>query len=477
MQTIKRNYILQLCYQVLNMVLPFVTSPYISRVLGAENLGIYSYTFSIANLFVLFINLGIEKYGTRAIAIRKNNKNDLEQTFSELLFLKCIIGVFVTLTYFGAVVLIFDYKIYFVIQGALLISSILDINWFFFGIEQFKITVTRNFIFKITSVILVFLFVKTKEDLVIYCIIMSLGTALSQTAVWSVLRKYIRIKRVSLCQIASHLKPLIILFVAILAQSAYTYIDKIMIGTLSSMTHLGFCENAYKVIAFPMGVITSFGMVMLPRMSILFENDSSLADLYLQKSMYIISILSIGMAAGMFGIGEDFAVLFWGQSFATSGTIIKIIAPMVVFMAMADVLRNQLLIPKARDKDYTIAVIVGAMVNLLSNYLLIPRYESYGAAIGSVISYFFILVYQIIATRKELHYISFFIDMLPYSINATLMVLVLRFVSIAINNHLSWFTLLIKILVGVVVYCALSIIWLIIKKDPLLKMINNKPRK
>ena len=165
MENIKINYIMQVSYQILNMCLPFITSPYISRILGAEQLGIYSYTYSIANVFILFINLGVEKYGSRTIAEIKDNKTLLNKVFSELLFLRIFLGSITCIIYLVAIIFFFDYKEFFIIQGLLLISAILDINWFFFGMEKFKITVTKNFLIKLGTVSSIFLFVKAKQDL------------------------------------------------------------------------------------------------------------------------------------------------------------------------------------------------------------------------------------------------------------------------------------------------------------------------
>ena len=157
MESVKKNYIFQVSYQILNMLLPFVTSPYISRILGAENLGIYSYTYSVANIFILFINLGIEKYGSRMIAAAKENKNFLNKVFSELLILKIILGILVTVLYLIINHFILKYKLLFGIQTFLLLGATIDINWFFWGIEKFKITVIRNFVFKLCTVLCVFL--------------------------------------------------------------------------------------------------------------------------------------------------------------------------------------------------------------------------------------------------------------------------------------------------------------------------------
>lgn len=460
MESVKKNYAFQMSYQILNMFLPFVTSPYISRILGAENLGIYSYTYSIANIFILFINLGIEKYGSRMIAAAKGDKNYLSTVFSELLMLKIILGILVTILYFIINYFCFKHKLLFGIQTFLLLGAIIDINWFFWGIEKFKITVIRNFIFKLCTVIFVFLFVRSSDDLWIYITIMALGTLISQSLVWFFLHQYVSIKKIKFSNSFVHLKPLMILFTGILAQSAYTYIDKIMLGALGSMEQLGFCDNAYKIVSFPMGMITSLGVVMLPRMTMLYSNHSlEKASKYISYSMHFVLILAFGMAGGMAAIGKDFSIIFWGEPFAMSGKIVAVISPIVLFMSWSDVVRNQYLIPKGLDKEYTTAIIFGAIINVVFNALLIPKIGAFGAAIGTILSYFSIAAYQTYVTRKELPYRQFMQMIVPLFIFSLIMFFCVNAFKKWYNN-ISIISIIMQVCVGIVVYGILVLVYL-----------------
>lgn len=459
MYNIKKNYLLQVSYQILNMCLPFLTSPYISRILGADNLGIYSYTFSIANFFALFINLGIIKYGSRTIAEVKYDGQRINQVFTELLIMKVILGAIVILLYYGCVFFFFPYKIFFAIQGLVLFASVFDINWFFFGIEKFKITVTRNFIIKLITVTCIFLFVQSRGDLLRYVLIMTIGTTISESIIWVALFKYVKIVKIKIMNVKKHIKPMLILFIAVLAQSAYTYIDKIMIGSLGSMEQLGYCDNAYKIIAFPMGLISSLGVVMLPRMTILYcDKNETEAMMMIRNSMRFVMLIACPLVAGLSAVGEIFSVVFWGIEFKTCGLIITIISPIIFFMSWSDVIRNQYLIPKKRDKDYSMAIVIGAIVNILSNMILIRQFGAIGAAIGTVCSYFSIALYQIWITRKELPYSKFLHDSLGPFICSVIMFVVVYNVGETINT-LSIQSLLVQIFVGILVYSLLIIIY------------------
>ena len=157
--SIKKNFMYQMIYDVLVMILPFVTSPYISRVVGAEGLGVYAYSYSIAFYFVLFSMLGLKNYGNRAIAMVRDDKKRLNETFSNIVTLHFIVSVICFAVYIGYIIMMKGQKIYAIIQIGYVLSGLLDISWFYFGIEKFKMTVARSTIIRFLNVICIFVFV------------------------------------------------------------------------------------------------------------------------------------------------------------------------------------------------------------------------------------------------------------------------------------------------------------------------------
>ncbi len=185
-----KNFIYNVLYQILIMILPLITAPYIARVLGAERIGIYSYTYSIAYYFVLFGQLGLNVYGNRSIAIVRDDKEKLSKTFSSIFIVQLFISIVSCICYLLFIIFSSsEYRLIFVIQFVFVLSCVFDINWFFFGIEKFKLTVVRNTIIKITTVICVLLFVKTQADLWKYTTIMAVGSFLAQLVLWLQIRK------------------------------------------------------------------------------------------------------------------------------------------------------------------------------------------------------------------------------------------------------------------------------------------------
>lgn len=469
MSSIKKNFVLQFAYQLLNSILPFLTSPYISRVLGADNLGVYSYTFAIVNYFVLFANLGIANYGNRLIATTRNDEESLNRSFSSLLGLHLSVGFLVSLLYCLYVFFIAaDYKPILLIQGMVLLSAVFDISWFFFGIEKFKITVTRNTIIRILGVVCIFLFVREKNDLIIYTIIMAGTTLLNQLLLWLFIRNEVKIVKVKIAEIVNHIKPLLILFAAVLAISVFSYMDKIMLGMMCSKDQLGYYENSMKVIQFPVGLITALGTVMLPRMANVYSTgDDSKAQGYIHKSMMFSMFLALPLALGISAIADKFSVLFWGNEFASCGSIMQILSITCVFMSWNSVVRTQYLIPKEKDKIYLGAVCGGALVNVVANYLLIPLYGADGAAIGTVLAYLSVFLIQNIACFRNLCVVRYAYDSLYFLFSSIVMYVCVRILDSFLDSKL-W-CLVSEVLVAVVVYMGFATVYMLFSKGDFAK--------
>lgn len=210
MVSVKKNFIYQVAYQILAIIMPLITAPYVSRVIGASGVGIYSYTYSIASYFALFAKLGIHVYGVRAIASVRDNPEELNQEFSNIYTIHAIFAAIVLAVYcVYAAVLPSEYKIIVWIQIFYVVAEFLDINWFYFGIEQFKITVIRNSIVKIATMAAIFAFVKNADDVWKYCTIMALGSATSQSIVWFFLPRFVKFKKPQLSTYKKHLPKMI----------------------------------------------------------------------------------------------------------------------------------------------------------------------------------------------------------------------------------------------------------------------------
>ena len=454
----KKNFIYNIIYQILILILPLITVPYVSRILGAEGIGIYSYTYSIAYYFMIIAMLGLNNYGNRAIAKVRDNKEKLSKEFCSIYVFQIITSGIMIIAYL-LYVLIFNiqYKIIAIIQIIYIISSTIDINWFFFGIEKFKLTITRNIIIKLLALILVFVFVKTSDDIWKYTIILAGSTLVSNLVLITFLRKYINIVKISKKDIIKHLKPNLILFLPVIAVSIYKIMDKIMLGILSSVTEVGYYENAEKITQVPVGIITALGTVMMPRVTNMLSNQQEdIVKNVLNKTIPFAMFMTFPMVFGLIAVSNDFSVLFFGNEFQKCVLLIQLLSITIIFLAWGNIIRMEYLIPKEKDKEYVMSAFIGAVVNFIMNCIFIPKYASMGACIGTIVAEFFVMFYQSWTIRHELPLKEYVKSSIGFFVKAVIMFVIVIIVGNFIEED-KLKRMIIQILIGIFAYGILNI--------------------
>ena len=402
-KSIAKNYIYNMVYQVLTLILPLITTPYLSRVLGAEGNGIYSYTYAIVTYFILFGSLGVALYGQREIAYAQEYPEKRKKIFIEIVIFRFITILIATVFYFFLFVKGAEYQIYYQILMLELVAAAFDISWFFQGLEEFKKTVTRNVLVRICSVSLVFLFVKTREDLAKFTLIYSLADLIGNLSLWLYLPKYFKGIKVENINVKRHLPHIVLLFIPQIANQIYKILDTTMIGWLiTDKSETGYYEQGHKVIRLLLTVVNSLGVVMIPRMANAFaNNDKKQIKSYMKMSFNFTFFLSFPIMFGIVSISKNFVPVFFGAGYDKVTSIIYILSPMVLLMGLANVLGTQYLLPLKKQKEYTFSVTIGVIVNFILNYILITLYQSIGAAIATVLSQIVVDVLQYNHVKKE----------------------------------------------------------------------------
>lgn len=471
---LKKNFFYQTVYELLLILLPLLTSPYIARVLGAEKLGIYSLSYAIAYYFQLFAALGIKYHGTRTIASVKNNQEELNKKYSEILTFHILFSIICIILYI--VYLLVFVKSNFIIsliQILNVLAIMVDVSWFFFGMEKFKLSTTINSIIRIITVILIFVLVKEKADLWKYTLIMSSGIFLGQLSLWIYIPKYVKFVKPKIRNVFQHIKPMLILFLPILAVSLFRYMDKIMLGFITNKIQVGLYENADKVINMPMTVIISFSTVMLPRITTLISTgNKERSEYYTTLSYRYMELIAIGMCFGLYCVADLFSLIFWGEEFISCGILIKILAFTIPFSTYSCIMRTQYLMPHKKDKIYVKSMLYGGVLNLLLNYILINLYSGVGAAIATLVSEIFVMIVQMIATKNKLPHTKYIKSFLMFIVFGVIMSIIVYCINISLTA--SVLSLLIEITIGAIIYCFLSIIYLLVIKDDLLLKYKNK---
>lgn len=468
-KSITKNYIYNVAYQILITILPLITTPYVSRVLNAEAIGIYSYTISITTYFILFGSLGVALYGQREIAYYQTDKIKRSKIFWEINILRFVTMTIAMVIYYFIYVRQGEYKIYYEILLIELLANCLDISWFFRGIEEFKKTVVRNTIVKLISVALIFTLVKSVDDLYKYFIIYVLSTAIGNISLWLYVPKYIEKVKINELNILKHLKPTIILFIPQIAVQIYTVLDKTMIGMIvSDKAEVGYYEQSQKIIKLLLSIITSLGTVMLPRMAATFANgDNDKMKEYMKKSFNFVFLLAFPMIIGIDSVASKFVPLFFGNGYEKVTNIIYIISPIILAIGLSNVVGTQYLLPTKRQKEYTISVICGAIINFILNMILIRMFRSLGASIATVIAEFSVTAIQLFAIRKDMNIKKIVNLSKKYLVSTIVMGIVVLLIGFKGNN--SWTTIIIQGISGMVTYLVMLII---LKDEFLLDNIN-----
>ena len=405
-KSIAKNYIYNMVYQVLILILPLITTPYLSRVLGAEGIGIYGYTYSIVTYFILFGSLGVAMYGQREIAYAQENVEARKKVFIEIIIFRFITIALAAVAYFFLFMNGKEYQIYYQILLIELIAAAFDISWFFQGMEEFKRTVTRNVLVRICSVSLVFILVKTKEDLAKFTLIYSLADLIGNLSLWLYVPKYIKGAKVKNINVLRHVPQIALLFIPQVANQIYKILDTTMIGALvSDKAETGYYEQGQKVIRLLLTEVTSLGVVMVPRMACTYASgDNEKIKNYMKMSFRFVFFLAFPILFGITSISKAFVPIFFGAGYDKVVILINIICPIIILMGMGNVLGTQYLLPTKRQKEYTISVTIGLGVNFLLNYFLIKYYASIGASIATVLSELVIVIIQFQYIKKQISF-------------------------------------------------------------------------
>jgi len=470
---ISKNLAYNMGYQLIGIAVPLITSPYLSRVLGAENLGIHSFTMSVALYFMMFMLLGIANYGNRTIAtVKREGEDVLSKTFWSIYSIQLIISILVTITYiaylyFGAV----HYKVIAILQLFLLLSNAVDITWFFYGLENFKQIVFRNTLVKLLGLFLIFLCVRQSTDLWKYTFINGAVTLVGQLLLWGQLKGILSWKKIQLKELLPHIKPILILFIPVLAISIFTNMDKYMLGLMVDVKQVGFYDNAGRIIEIPKALIAALGAVMLPRTSyLLAEGQEEKSKYYIEVTILYVMIISSVLMFGLISVSDIFSIIFWGEEFLESGRLIAAMSPAFVFSVLGNIIRTQYLIPRAKDKDYVVSLIAGAVVNLVLNCFFIKPFGAMGATVSTVLAEFVLSGMQFWSVRRDLNLKRYLKNGLIFYLFGLIMYLVI----IALKTHLPYniMSLILLIALGGFIYVVFSCSYILMSRNLHFKLLR-----
>ena len=468
-KSILKNYIYNLSYQILTLILPIVTTPYLARVLGATGTGIYGYTFSIATYFILFGSLGVALYGQREIAYAQDNKEKRKKIFIEIIIFRFITMAISIIVYYLFFMRKGEYSQYYTILLLELIAAAFDISWFFQGLEEFKKTVIRNILVRVVSVSCIFIFVKEPQDLNKFIFIYSLADLIGNLSLWLYLPKYLKGIEVKNIDIITQIPQILLLFVPQISNQLYKMLDTTMIGKIiSDKAETGYYEQAQKVTRLLLTIVTSLGTVMIPRMASTFASgDKEKVKAYMKNSFHFVFFLSFPMMFGISSIAKAFVPIFFGLGYDKVVILIKIISPIILLMGVANVIGTQYLLPTKRQKEYTISIVVGTVFNFVLNYILISKFASIGASIATVLSQVIVDGMQFYAIRNDISFMEVLKYTYKYLIASVIMFMACTLSQFIVASGIA--SIILQVVIGVIIYMGALIL---LKEDYVYYFIN-----
>ena len=472
-----KNYLYNVVYQILVLLVPLITVPYISRVLGPELVGINSYTNSWMTFFMLVGQMGIALYGNREVAYHRENPIERSKIFWGIELLQVITITCALIAYLGAVLLFSTtFKKYFLLQSFWIIAAGLDVSWYFMGVENFQRIVFRNMLVKLASVALIFLVVKGNNDLGKYIALLGLSNLVGNLTLWPYLKDEIKWVPISTWHPFRHFYPALLLFVPTITTQVYLVVNRLMLGRMSTQSQLGQFQYTDQIIKVILAVVTASGQVMLPHIA----NKFSKGDVKgIRDSLYnsfdFITAIAIPMMFGIMAIAKQFAPWFLGKQFNDAGILMMIEAPVILFIGWSNVTGTQYLMPINRTKEYTVSVTVGAVINVIANLFLIALWGARGATLATDISEFAVAAVQLVYIRQTISRRKLFGQMWKYLLSGGIMFIITYRLAMIMNMTIP--NLAIEVIIGAVIY----IIGIFILRAPVINqaiaLINSRKAK
>ena len=400
------NYLYNIFYQIVKIVLPFFLVPYTMSHLGASVLGINDFASNIANWFILFGILGINIYGNRQLAKVRDNRKELSKEFFEILAVQLINMLISTIFYILYIVLfVKENSLIYYLVIITVVSSAFDITWLYYAVENFKTVSLRNVFVKLLGVACIFIFIKKPEDLWLYVVINGVSDLIGHIITYSGLHKYIDFVPFSVKDAyKKHLTPTFLLFIPTIANNVYALCDQTMLGfMIEDKSAVALYKAAQGFVKMFIYFVTSIGAVVMPRISNLFGKGNNKGEIekFINQSFGLVCLLAIPMMLGMAAISPN----FFGWYLPGEPSIVLLVqvsCPLILLLSLNNLYGTQYLVPTEHTNEFTISTIVGACVNCVSNFILIKLFGGIGACLGSVIAETSTILVQRHYVRKDI---------------------------------------------------------------------------
>ena len=405
-KSLKKNAFYSVLKVFLSLVFPLITFPYASRILLPEGIGKVNFANSIVSYFIFIASLGIGGYATREASKLRDDKNALSKLFKEIITINIICCIVAYILFFGALYFIPKFSAYrnlLLVCGIKILFSVLGIEWIYTANEEFKYITLRTFFIQLFSLIYLFVFVHTKDDIIHYAVFGILTAVGSNLFNLILVGKFVDLKYKTKLEFKKHLKAILIFFGMTVVTSIYTMLDTTMLGFLSNDTEVGYYAASTKLGHMVLSMLTAITGVLLPRLTnYVQKNDESSFNQLVIKSANILIVLSIPMTFGLIILARPLVLLLSGTQYLQAVPSMQVISPILIIISFGSLAGVQILPAIGKEKISFYSYIAGAVTNIILNSLLIPKYGALGAAIGTVGA-------ESIVTIIQIYFIKYYI--------------------------------------------------------------------
>lgn len=402
--SVKTNMVMNAVLTMSSFLFPLITFPYASRILLPTGTGKITFALSVVIYFSMFAQLGIPTYGIRACAKVRDNKEKVSKTVHELLIINLSLCILVYIVFGISLAVIPRLKKdipLFLIMGISIGLNAIGVEWLYKALEQYTYITIRSVVFKLISLLCMFVFVHTKDDYLVYGFITIFAASASNIFNFINLRKIIYIKPLGNYCLKQHIKMVLVFFAMSIATTIYTNLDNVMLGFMTDDEQVGFYGAAVKIKNILISVVTSVSAVLLPRTS--YYIDKGLKEEFktiINKTMHFVLLISIPLAIYFIGYAREGIFFLSGGAYSGAILPMQIIMPTLILCGMTNVIGIQMMIPLGLEKQVLYSEIAGAVVDLILNLAYIPKYGAVGAALGTLVAEIVVWIWQIFVIKK-----------------------------------------------------------------------------
>lgn len=376
-KTLKSNVAYNFIYTSLNLLFPIITAPYVSRILGASLLGRVNFATVVVNWFILFATFGTTTYGIREISRNKNDKVKIASSFSEIVFINALFSLLALFAYVISIFTVGRFQedpLLFSIFGLNILFNILNIDWFFQGIEEYKYITVRNAIVKIISLISIFVFVRNEGDYYYYGVISVLVMGCNSIFNYVHSRKIVNLDFKNNFAPWKHIRHLSVFFFHTFLVNIYTNFDQLIVGFLIGDTSVAFLNRAKILINMCASISTSVSNATLPRAAYYRKNDREKFSILINKILNYNYIFTLPMTFGVMILSRNIMFIMGGSTFLNASSLLIMMAPVILFSPISNFLQYQVLVSSGKEKAGLIITLLTSLISLVLNISLIPLF-------------------------------------------------------------------------------------------------------